>query len=143
MRLCSLKSTKNGCKEKQQEPFKISGAESNLVPFYILTYEDDWNIAIIDTEKYFRENTFRIKEADHVVGRENELAELQRELRSWKRKTAVLVYGKRRVGESTLINKAADSFEGVVINHLCVISTFEWNMALLYQSICTSLSLTL
>ena len=75
------------------------------------------------------------------VGRENELAELQRELRSWKRKTAVLVYGKRRVGKSTLINKAADSFEGVVINHLCVTSTFEGNMALLYQSICTSLSL--
>ena len=45
-----LKSTKNGCKEKQQEPFKISGAESNPVPFYILTYEDDWNIVIIDTE---------------------------------------------------------------------------------------------
>ena len=75
------------------------------------------------------------------VGRENELAELQRELRSWKRKTAVLVYGKRRVGKSTLINKAADSFEGVVINHLCVTSTFEGNMTLLYQSICTSLSL--
>lgn len=75
------------------------------------------------------------------VGRENELAELRRELRSWKRKTAVLVYGKRRVGKSTLINKDADSFEGVVINHLCVTSTFEGNMALLYQSICTSLSL--
>ena len=75
------------------------------------------------------------------VGRENELAELRGELRNWKRKTAVLVYGKRRVGKSTLINKAADSFEGVVINHLCVTSTFEGNMALLYQSICTSLSL--
>lgn len=75
------------------------------------------------------------------VGREKELAELQRELNNWKRKTAVLVYGKRRVGKSTLINKAADSFDGVVINHLCVSSTFEGNMTLLYQSICMALSL--
>ena len=44
----------------------ISGAESNPVPFYILTYEDDWNIVIIDTEKHFRENIFRIREAYHV-----------------------------------------------------------------------------
>ncbi len=75
------------------------------------------------------------------VGRENELKQLQSELNSWKRKTAILVYGKRRVGKSTLINKAADSFDGVVINHLCVASTFEGNMELLYQSICTALSL--
>ncbi|MCR4930112.1 MAG: ATP-binding protein, partial [Lachnospiraceae bacterium] len=75
------------------------------------------------------------------VGRENELTELQSELKDWKSKTAVLVYGKRRVGKSTLINRAADSFDGVVINHLCVASTFEGNMELLYQSLCTSLSL--
>ena len=54
------------------------------------------------------------------IGRENELAELQRELNNRKHKTAILVYGKRRVGKSTLINKAADNFDGVVINHLCV-----------------------
>ena len=34
--------------------------------FYILTYDDYWNIVIIDTEKYFSENIFRIREADHV-----------------------------------------------------------------------------
>ena len=50
------------------------------------------------------------------VGRENELTELQSELKDWKSKTAVLVYGKRRVGKSTLINRAADSFDGVVTN---------------------------
>ncbi len=75
------------------------------------------------------------------VGRETELAELRSEFKTWKHKTAVLVYGKRRVGKSTLINKAADSFDGVVIDHLCVTSTFEGNMALLYQSVCTALSL--
>lgn len=75
------------------------------------------------------------------IGRETELAELQNELKSRKRKTAILVYGKRRVGKSTLINKAADSFEGIVVNHLCVTSTFEGNMQLLYQSVCSALNL--
>ncbi len=75
------------------------------------------------------------------IGREAELEELKSELKTWKRRSAILVYGKRRVGKSTLINKAADYFEGVVINHLCVSSTFEGNMELLYQSICEGLSL--
>lgn len=75
------------------------------------------------------------------VGRENELRELRKEFSEWNKKTAVLVYGKRRVGKSTLINKAADSFEGVVINYLCVTSTFEGNMTLLYKSICEALLL--
>lgn len=75
------------------------------------------------------------------IGRESELANLQNELKNWNHKTTVLVYGKRRVGKSTLINKAADSFDGIVINHVCVTSTFEGNLELLYQSICAALSL--
>lgn len=75
------------------------------------------------------------------IGRETELAELRSSLTDWKRKTAVLVYGKRRVGKSTLINKAADSFDGVVVNHLCVTSTYEGNLELLYQSVCAALDL--
>ena len=62
------------------------------------------------------------------IGREKELDELWSELNNWKHKTAVLVYGNRRVGKSTLINKAADSFDGTVINHLCVSSTYEGNI---------------
>ena len=46
------------------------------------------------------------------IGREKELGQLNAELSSWKRKTAVLVYGKRRVGKSTLLSVAAKSFEG-------------------------------
>lgn len=42
-------------------------------------------------------------------------------------KTAVLIYGKRRVEKSTLINEAAKVFDGIVVNHLCVTSTFEGN----------------
>ena len=41
------------------------------------------------------------------IGREKELRQLNAELSSWKRKTAVLVYGKHRVGKSTLLSEAA------------------------------------
>lgn len=75
------------------------------------------------------------------IGREKELGQLNAELSSWKRKTAVLVYGKRRVGKSTLLSEAAKRFEGVVINHMCVTSTFEGNMELIYQSVSEGLGL--
>lgn len=75
------------------------------------------------------------------IGREKELGQLNAELSSWKSKTAVLVYGKRRVGKSTLLSEAAKSFEGVVINHMCVTSTFEGNMELIYQSVSEGLGL--
>ena len=75
------------------------------------------------------------------IGREKELRQLNAELSSWKRKTAVLVYGKRRVGKSTLLSEAAKRFEGVVINHMCVTSTFEGNMELIYQSVSEGLGL--
>ncbi|WP_242848195.1 AAA family ATPase [Ruminococcus sp. HUN007] len=75
------------------------------------------------------------------IGREKELAQLKSELSAWKRKTAVLVYGKRRVGKSTLIKEAAKSFDGVVINYMCVTSTFEGNLELIYQSVSEGLGL--
>ncbi len=75
------------------------------------------------------------------IGREKELQQLSTELSSWKRKTAVLIYGKRRVGKSTLIKEAAKSFNGVVINHMCVASTFEGNLELIYRSVSEGLDL--
>ncbi len=75
------------------------------------------------------------------IGREKELNALKTELSSWKKKSAVLIYGKRRVGKSTLIMEATKSFDGVVINHLCVTSTFEGNLDLIYKSVCEGLSL--
>ena len=75
------------------------------------------------------------------LGREKELKELATALSDGKHKTAVLVYGKRRVGKSTLINEAARSFQGTVINHLCVTSTFEGNMELIYRSVRDTLEL--
>ncbi len=57
------------------------------------------------------------------------------------RKTAVLIYGKRRVGKSTLINEASKAFDGIVINHMCVASTFEGNLELMYKSVSEGLGL--
>ena len=75
------------------------------------------------------------------IGREKELKALSAELSTWKKKTAVLIYGKRRVGKSTLINEAAKGFDGIVVNHVCVTSTFEGNLELIYKSLSESLSL--
>ena len=74
------------------------------------------------------------------IGRERELEILGRQLVSPER-TAVLVYGKRRVGKSTLISQAARGFDGTVIEHLCVQSTFEGNLELLCRSVRKALSL--
>ena len=75
------------------------------------------------------------------IGREKELQAVQAEISQWNRKSAILLYGKRRVGKSTLIREAAKSFEGVVIHHLCVSSTFEGNLELIYRSVSEGLGL--
>ena len=74
------------------------------------------------------------------IAREKELDELREQIES-NEKTAVLIYGRRRVGKSTLIAKAAEKFKGVVIDHMCVESTFDGNMSMLSRSVCSSLSL--
>ena len=74
------------------------------------------------------------------LGREKELAEMEKALSS-DRKTAILIYGKRRVGKSTLIRQAAKDFSGAIINHLCVQSTFEGTLDLIYRSVCQALGL--
>ena len=51
------------------------------------------------------------------IARKKELAELKTEFSSNK-KSAVLIYGKRRIGKSTLIKEASKDFDGIVVNHL-------------------------
>ena len=75
------------------------------------------------------------------IGRQAELQALDAQLNQWNKKTAILIYGKRRVGKSTLIREAAKSFNGVVINHLCIASTYDGNLDLLYKSVSTALGL--
>ena len=74
------------------------------------------------------------------LAREKELSELRTEFSS-DTKSAVLIYGKRRIGKSTLIKEASKSFDGIVVNHLCIKSTFEGNLDLLTRSIMFSLDL--
>ena len=74
------------------------------------------------------------------IARNKELSELKKEFTSTK-KSAVLVYGKRRIGKSTLIKEASKDFDGIVVNHLCVKSSFEGNLDMLTRSIMISLEL--
>ena len=75
------------------------------------------------------------------VGRERELKELRSDLTAWNRKSSVLIYGKRRVGKSTLIREAAMSFDGLVVNHQCGARTFEGNLEMIYQRVSEALDL--
>ena len=72
------------------------------------------------------------------IGRKKELGLLRDQLLSNK-KSIVLMYGKRRMGKSTLITEASKDFDGTVINHLCVKSTYEGNLALLFRSVALTL----
>lgn len=74
------------------------------------------------------------------VGREKELAELRQTINKGK-KQAVLIYGKRRIGKSTLIAEAAKDFDGITIEHMCVRSTFEGNLELLNRDVSMALDL--
>lgn len=74
------------------------------------------------------------------VGRQKELVELREAIHS-DRKAAVLIYGKRRIGKSTLISETARDFEGIVIEHMCVRSSFDGNLALLNRDISLAMGL--
>ncbi len=74
------------------------------------------------------------------LGRHSELEKLKREFEK-KSASAVLVYGKRRVGKSTLLREASKDFVGTVIYHLFTKTTYEGNLALLCRSVALSLGL--
>lgn len=74
------------------------------------------------------------------IGRERELKTLNDAFNS-PRRTAVLVYGKRRVGKSRLIEHASRSFDGLVINHLCAKTTYQGNLSLLCRSIAQAMGI--
>lgn len=63
-----------------------------------------------------------------------ELNTIKKSLSSNK-KSVVLLYGKRRVGKTSLIKEATKNFKGVFINYTCVKSTFSGNLALLSKCI--------
>ena len=74
------------------------------------------------------------------LGREKEIENLNSELLLQK-KSVCLVYGKRRIGKSSLINEVAKTFDGAVINHLCIKSSYEGNLSLLCRSVALALNL--
>lgn len=75
------------------------------------------------------------------IERQEELKDLAKEF-SRNGKSATLVYGKRRVGKSTLIMEAAKNFDGVVINHIAAEgASLEVCIDMLSYSVTKALSL--
>ncbi len=74
------------------------------------------------------------------IGREKEIEILSSQFNT-DAKSVILIYGKRRIGKSTLISKASESFQGTVINNMCIRSTYNGNLAILSRNICEALGL--
>ncbi len=75
------------------------------------------------------------------IGREKELTELREQFASNNR-SVILVYGKRRVGKTCLIQEALREYDGVIVNHLCIKSSYDGNLRLLCRSVALSLGLS-
>ncbi len=75
------------------------------------------------------------------IGREKELTELREQFASDNR-SVILVYGKRRVGKTCLIQEALREYDGVIVNHLCIKSSYDGNLRLLCRSVALSLGLS-
>lgn len=71
------------------------------------------------------------------IGRSKEIEKLK-EFFSNPRKKAALIYGKRRVGKSTLVQKVAENFDGVVINYLSIVAPFKLNLESLSELVLSS-----
>ena len=74
------------------------------------------------------------------IGRTEEFGKIKKQLESDK-KSAILVYGKRRIGKSRLISEVVHNIEGIVIEHTCAKTTYQGNLQLLSRSICDVMEL--
>lgn len=79
-------------------------------------------------------NIFSPRRLPVFFAREKELASLTSQINSG-RKCAVMIYGKRRVGKTALIQQAARSFDGIFVNHTCVRSSPAINLESLTDDI--------
>lgn len=74
------------------------------------------------------------------IGRDEELTRIRKQLES-KQKSAILVYGKRRIGKTSLISEAVSIEEGIIIEHTCAQTNYQGNLSLISRSICDILEL--
>ena len=54
--------------------------------------------------------------------------------------TAALVYGRRRVGKTSLVREATKSFQGKIISYLCTRESYEVNRTDLVSEYCLAFS---
>lgn len=74
------------------------------------------------------------------IGRTEEIQRIQTQIFN-RKKSATLIYGKRRVGKTRLISEALSGVDGIIIQHTCAQTTYQGNMVLLSHSICDILEL--
>lgn len=79
-----------------------------------------------NAEYKFTEYSFNIIEDAMFVGRKRELEILQKELQ--KKSTAVMIYGKRKIGKTTLIKQAVNATAGRFVYFECLKGTMRENI---------------
>ena len=79
-----------------------------------------------NVESYFNEIDFNIIEDSMFIGREKGLSILRQELS--KEHAAVMLYGKRRVGKTTLIRMAMAQTAGPAIYYECIKESLKDNL---------------
>lgn len=69
------------------------------------------------------------------IGRNKELEQLSHEYSS-DSKSVILIYGKRRIGKSTLIRESTKDFDGAVLYFQCIKSSYSGNVDILSKNVC-------
>ena len=95
-----------------------------------------------NSEKYFSEKLFTKKEVYMFIGRQQEIKELNEFLSSEKTKAA-LIYGKRRIGKTTLIQHVLSDEEKDNIFFEASEDTYESNLSSFTHLLSTSLQVVL
>lgn len=74
------------------------------------------------------------------IGREEELKEIRDSLKSTKFES-IMIYGRRRVGKTEIINEAIKDYNGVVIHYECKRTSALLNLEYLGESFCHTLNI--
>lgn len=83
-----------------------------------------------------------IAEVAMFLNRSTELKKLREAIEKTERgNTGVLIYGRRRVGKSTIVRKALEEFDGLTIEYECLEALFQTNLKALASCVAETLSM--